>query len=109
MSQREYDLCLFGATGFVGRLTAHYLAASAPAGTRIALGGRSRTKLESLQSELGAPAGSWALVVADSFDQAALGDWLALPPPSPPVPVPTPVTAAIWWPPALRPAPTTPT
>ena len=74
MSQREYDLCLFGATGFVGRLTAHYLAASAPAGTRIALGGRSRTKLESLQSELGAPAGSWALVVADSFDQAALGD-----------------------------------
>ena len=73
MSQREYDLCLFGATGFVGRLTAHYLAASAPAGTRIALGGRSRTKLESLQSQLGTPAGSWALVVADSFDQAALG------------------------------------
>ena len=72
MSQREYDLCLFGSTGFVGRLTAHYLAASAPTGTRIALGGRSRTKLESLQSELGAPAGSWALVVADSFDQAAL-------------------------------------
>ncbi len=72
MSQREYDLCLFGSTGFVGRLTAHYLAASAPTGTRIALGGRSRTKLESLQSELGAPACSWALVVADSFDQAAL-------------------------------------
>jgi short subunit dehydrogenase-like uncharacterized protein len=72
MSQREYDLCLFGATGFVGRLTAHYLAASAPPGTRIALGGRSRRKLESLQSELGSSAGSWALVVADSFDQPAL-------------------------------------
>jgi short subunit dehydrogenase-like uncharacterized protein len=72
MSEREYDLVLYGATGFVGRLTARYLAASAPAGTRIALGGRSRAKLESLQSELGSPAASWGLVVADSFDQATL-------------------------------------
>jgi short subunit dehydrogenase-like uncharacterized protein len=72
MPEREYDLVLYGATGFVGRLTAHYVAASAPSGTRVALGGRSRAKLESLQSELGSPAGSWSLVVADCFDQAAL-------------------------------------
>jgi short subunit dehydrogenase-like uncharacterized protein len=72
MSEREYDLVLYGATGFVGRLTAHHLAASAPAGTRIALGGRSRARLESLRSELGPPADSWGLAVADSFDQAAL-------------------------------------
>jgi short subunit dehydrogenase-like uncharacterized protein len=72
MSERQYDLVLYGATGFVGRLTARYLAASAPPGTRIALGGRSPARLESLQSELGSAARSWGLVVADSFDQTAL-------------------------------------
>ena len=39
-TSREHDLVLFGATGFVGRLTAACLASAAPAGTRIALGGR---------------------------------------------------------------------
>lgn len=29
-AEREYDLVLFGATGFVGALTAEYLAAHAP-------------------------------------------------------------------------------
>ncbi len=72
MPEREYDLVLYGATGFVGRLTARYLAGSAPAGTRIALGGRSRARLESLRAELGPPAGSWGVVVADSADRAAL-------------------------------------
>ncbi len=72
MSEREYDLVVYGATGFVGRLTARYLASSAPTGARIALGGRSRAKLESLQSELGSPARGWGLVVADSADRAAL-------------------------------------
>ncbi len=43
---REHDIVVFGATGFVGKLTAAYLAGAAPAGTRIALGGRSREKLE---------------------------------------------------------------
>ena len=72
MAEREYDLVLYGATGFVGRLTARYLAASAPGGARVALGGRSRPKLETLRSELGPAAGSWGLVVADSFDRGAL-------------------------------------
>lgn len=72
MPEREYDLVLYGATGFVGRLTARYLAASAPAGTRIALGGRTRARLESLRAELGPSAGWWGVVVADSADRAAL-------------------------------------
>lgn len=72
MSAREYDLVLYGATGFVGRLTARHLAASAPPGTRIALGGRSREKLEALRSDLGSPADSWDLVVVDSADRPAL-------------------------------------
>lgn len=73
MSEREHDLVLYGATGFVGRLTARYLAAAAPPGTRMALGGRSKSKLEAFRAELGEPAAAWATVVADSSDGAALG------------------------------------
>ena len=46
--EREYDLVLFGATGFTGGLTADYLAANAPAGLRWALVGRNRSKLEAV-------------------------------------------------------------
>ena len=42
---REFDIVLFGATGFVGRLTARHLAAEADPGLRIALAGRSLTRL----------------------------------------------------------------
>ncbi|NUP27176.1 MAG: enoyl-ACP reductase, partial [Nocardia sp.] len=42
---REFDLVVFGATGFVGKLTAQYLLGAAPAGARIALAGRSADKL----------------------------------------------------------------
>ena len=66
---RSHDLVLYGATGFVGKLTAAYLARSAPAGTRIALGGRSRERLEAVRDELGV---DWPVVVADSADAAAL-------------------------------------
>src|SRR6476661_90301 len=65
MDPREHDIVVFGATGFVGRLTAAYLATAAPAGTRIALGGRSKDKLERTRTELGL---DWPLVVADSHN-----------------------------------------
>ena len=42
---RELDLILLGATGFVGRLTAGYLAEHAPPGLRIGLAGRSEKRL----------------------------------------------------------------
>jgi short subunit dehydrogenase-like uncharacterized protein len=73
-TERELDLVLYGATGFVGKLTAEYLARAAPAGTRIALGGRSREKLERLRGELGPAAAEWPLVVADSSDATAMGE-----------------------------------
>ena len=38
---RPYDVVLLGATGFAGKLTADYLARSAPAGTRV---GNSRSQ-----------------------------------------------------------------
>ncbi|MEK6806944.1 MAG: saccharopine dehydrogenase NADP-binding domain-containing protein [Pseudomonadota bacterium] len=49
---RSYDLVLFGATGFTGGLTAEYLARHAPANTRWALAGRSKSKLEQVRTQL---------------------------------------------------------
>jgi short subunit dehydrogenase-like uncharacterized protein len=65
------DVVLYGATGFVGRLTAEHLAQHA-GGARIGLAGRSRDKLAALQAELGAAAQDWELIVADAGDPASL-------------------------------------
>ncbi|WP_435591454.1 saccharopine dehydrogenase family protein [Nocardia sp. bgisy118] len=69
---REFDIALFGATGFVGKLTAQYLLDAAPSDARIALAGRSLDKLTAVRAGLGPKAASWDLVVADSTDQSAL-------------------------------------
>jgi short subunit dehydrogenase-like uncharacterized protein len=69
---REFDVVIFGATGFVGELTAIYLAEHAPAGTRIALAGRSEAKLEKIRAGLPATARDWPLIVADSDSPASL-------------------------------------
>jgi len=69
---RDHDIVLFGASGFVGRLTAGYLAGAAPDGARIALAGRSRERLERTRAGLGERAADWPLVVADSGDSAAM-------------------------------------
>jgi short subunit dehydrogenase-like uncharacterized protein len=69
---RTHELVVYGATGFVGRLLAAYLADAAPAGTRIALAGRSRSRLEQVRGELPAAARDWPLVEADSTDAASL-------------------------------------
>lgn len=66
------DLVVFGATGFVGELTAQHLAEHAPAEAQIGLGGRSKDKLEAVRHRLGPRAASWPLVVADSADRGAL-------------------------------------
>ncbi|ALG85825.1 saccharopine dehydrogenase family protein [Gordonia phthalatica] len=69
---RELDVVVYGATGFVGELTAQYLADHAPAGTRIGLGGRSETKLAAVRRRLGENARDWPLIVADSDSPASL-------------------------------------
>ena len=71
---RELDVVLYGASGFVGKLTAEYLAGAAPDGARIGLAGRSAEKLEGVREGLGARATDWPLIVADSQDSAALAD-----------------------------------
>jgi short subunit dehydrogenase-like uncharacterized protein len=73
--EREYDLVLFGATGFTGGLTADYLAANAPAGLKWALVGRNRGKLEAVAARLAAAspeAPAPDLLEADAADAAAL-------------------------------------
>ena len=70
--ERELDVVLFGATSFVGRLTAEYLVRAAPPNARIALAGRSHERLLELQASLGARAGEWPLLVADTTDPSAL-------------------------------------
>ncbi len=68
---RDFDLVVYGATGYVGALTAAHLAAHAPPGTRIALAGRSREKLAAVRAGLpGRP--EWPLLAADATDPASL-------------------------------------
>jgi hypothetical protein len=38
MADRDFDIVLFGATGFTGQLTADYLARTAPPGLRLGAG-----------------------------------------------------------------------
>jgi short subunit dehydrogenase-like uncharacterized protein len=71
-ADRELDVVLFGATGFVGRLVAGYLAGHAPAGVRIGLAGRSAQRLAEVRAGLGEPAAAWPLLVADSVDPESL-------------------------------------
>jgi short subunit dehydrogenase-like uncharacterized protein len=69
---RSLDVVVFGATGFVGRLTAEYLAKAASPEARIGLAGRSRERLEAVRASLGAAAADWPLLVADTSDPESL-------------------------------------
>lgn len=69
MPEREFDVVLFGATSFVGRLTARYLRDASPEGARVALAGRSESRLQEVSSSLGV---DWPLLVADTGDQESL-------------------------------------
>ncbi len=75
-AQRTYDLVLWGATGYTGRLVADYLASSPrAAGLRWAIAGRDRAKLERVRGELAAAAPALAslpVLVGDARDTASL-------------------------------------
>jgi short subunit dehydrogenase-like uncharacterized protein len=71
---REFDIVLFGATGFVGRLTARHLASEADPRVRIALAGRSLTRLREVAGDLGPAAEGWPLLVVDATDEEAVTD-----------------------------------
>jgi short subunit dehydrogenase-like uncharacterized protein len=62
MSDREFDLVLFGATGFTGRLVGEYIAKQKP--KKWAIAGRNREKCQSLGFD--AP-----IVIVDAMDPAS--------------------------------------
>jgi short subunit dehydrogenase-like uncharacterized protein len=83
MSEREFDLVVWGASGFTGRLVAAHILyragtggegeGAAEGGLRWALGGRNRAKLEEVRAEIGREVGlstsDLPLVVGDSGDE----------------------------------------
>jgi short subunit dehydrogenase-like uncharacterized protein len=74
---REFDVVLFGATGFTGGLTADYLAGAVPDGCRWALAGRNQGKLAAVRDRLTATHPELAdlpLLHADATDPASLAD-----------------------------------
>ncbi|MCB1126093.1 MAG: saccharopine dehydrogenase NADP-binding domain-containing protein, partial [Verrucomicrobiae bacterium] len=76
MAAREFDIVIYGATGFVGKLTAEYLAkAGGPA--RIALAGRSPERLAAVRATLGEGAADWPIVPADASSPASLKEMAA--------------------------------
>jgi short subunit dehydrogenase-like uncharacterized protein len=68
---REYDIVLYGATGFVGKLTAEYLA-RAGGNARIALAGRSPDRLLAIRETLGESAQAWPVLAADASSPSTL-------------------------------------
>ena len=72
MMERDYDVVIYGATGFVGSRAAEYLAGHAQRDKlRWALAGRDRQKLEAIKARLAGMVVA-DLLVADSADQFAV-------------------------------------
>ncbi len=73
MSAKDFDIVVYGATGFTGRLVAEYLHGRYGNGDEVrwAMGARSQAKLESVREEMGLPE-STPLVVADSSNTASM-------------------------------------
>lgn len=70
-AEREFEVVLFGATGFTGRLVAEYLALAGGA-LRWALAGRDLAKLERVRAGLPSAARGVPLLVADASAPAEL-------------------------------------
>lgn len=74
MNQNGYDVVIFGATSFVGRILAEYMLHSFGVGEDLtwAIAGRSEQKLEALRAELGSMAEDLPVIIADASDEAEL-------------------------------------
>jgi len=73
LGNKEFDLVLFGATGFTGSLVAKYLASRYDPGVKWAIAGRSKTKLDALFKEFDPVLNHGVgVVVADASDEASL-------------------------------------
>ena len=76
MNEREFDVVVYGATGFTGQLVAEYLLGRYGIGDdlRWAVAGRSEEKLRRMRRELGPAAEQLPMIVADSTDEDAVGE-----------------------------------
>ncbi len=78
MTERAFDIVLWGATGATGRRTAHHLARRCgDNGLRLAIGGRNREKLEAVLDALPDRGHPIETLVGDSHDTAFMGDMTA--------------------------------
>ncbi|MEH6586334.1 MAG: saccharopine dehydrogenase NADP-binding domain-containing protein [Halioglobus sp.] len=71
----EFEVVLWGATGFTGALVARHLVETYGDGLRLALAGRNVSKLETLREQLGRP--DLPLIEADSNDRSSLDKMVA--------------------------------
>ncbi len=73
-TKREYDVIVWGATGFTGALVAEYLlrAYGVDQSLRWAIAGRDIDKLAAVKASLGGGAEALQTIVADSFDDQKL-------------------------------------
>ncbi|MFZ5618031.1 MAG: saccharopine dehydrogenase family protein [Pseudomonadota bacterium] len=78
MAAREFDVIVYGATGYTGRLVAEYLGKEYrnDPSLKWAMAGRSEEKLKEVRGEISAPAGT-PLIVADASDPASLKSMVA--------------------------------
>ena len=73
MPDRQYDVVLYGASGFTGRQTVQYFARNTrPSEVRWAIAGRNRQALEAAREQAGENASSVDILVADAQDQQAV-------------------------------------
>ncbi len=74
MKKTQFDIVVFGATSFVGQILCRYLLAQYGADKKLrwAIAGRSQQKLERLRAELGDPAKTLPIIIADAADETAL-------------------------------------
>ena len=79
MTDREFDVVVYGATGFTGELVAEYLLARYGNADQLkwAIAGRSESKLEKVKQKLGDTATDLPCIVADSMDAQAVRDMAA--------------------------------
>lgn len=73
MKNREFDIVVFGATSFVGKLVCDYLVNEyTEPNLSWAMAARSKSKLQALKESLGVKAASVPILVADSADEEAM-------------------------------------
>ena len=73
-TEAPYDLVVFGATSFVGKILSRYLFETCGTGQSVnwAIAGRSSAKLDALKAELGSGAENLPVIVADAGDEDAM-------------------------------------